>query len=344
MRKTAVVWPHVIARVCAALLSGARVAHPTSHLQPRRYVTLPVRVDTLRDGARDDTLARPLLLTADDHRIYWFDYGDGRLSAMDTIGRLLWRAGRRGQGPGEFANPTSLLAVRGGGVVVVDGGAARFARIDAAGRFARLVSSVDIPQRLARGPGSTLIAFAGQNGRLTATLLDSVFTSIRSLPWAGWPDSASGLATQLRVSSGAAGQVAAVSTVTARIFPLRAGALALNSGVDGLDARPLPPRVPLAGDNGLVVAGFPPGTKPAIRDVAIVVEYLFVLPAGEAFDGRTLDVYVATTGRYLASLRLPIGLNVLTGRMADLVAVSLEEYPAIVRLRWDAAALARVVR
>lgn len=115
MRNTAVVGPHVIALVCAALLSGARVADPTSHLQPRRYVTLPVRVDTLRDGARDDTLARPLLLTADDQRIYWFDYGDGRLSAMDTTGRLLWRAGRRGPGPGEFANPTSLLAVRGGG-------------------------------------------------------------------------------------------------------------------------------------------------------------------------------------------------------------------------------------
>lgn len=136
----------------------------------------------------------------------------------------------------------------------------------------------------------------------------------------------------------------AVSTVTARIFPLRAGALALNSGVDGLDARPLPPRVPLAGDNGLVVAGFPPGTKPAIRDVAIVGEHLFVLPAGEAFDGRTLDVYVATTGRYLASLRLPIGLTVLSGRTTDLVAVSLEEYPAIVRVRWDAAGLARVAR
>jgi hypothetical protein len=339
-----VVGPHWFALLLAVLLYDARVAPPTSTRQPRRYVTLPVRVDTLRDGARDDMLARPLLLTADAQRIYWFDYGDGRLTAMDTTGRLLWRAGRRGQGPGEFANPTSLLAVRGGGVVVVDGGAARFARIDDAGRFVRLVSSVDIPQRLARGPGSTLLAFGGQSGRPTATQLDSAFAPMRTLPWAGWPDSASGLATQLRVASGAAGQVAAVSTVTARIFPLRPGTLALDSGVDGLDARPLPPRVPLAGDNGLVVAGFPAGTKPAIRDAAIVGEYLFVIPAGEAFEGRTLDIYGATTGRYLASLRLPMGLNVLKGRTADLVAVSLEEYPAILRIRWDAAALARVVR
>lgn len=298
---------HLLAIALAALLEYANVARPAFPPQQRRYISLPIRVDTLRDGARDDTLARPLLLTADDQRIYWFDYGDGRLSAMDTTGRLLWRAGRRGQGPGEFANPTSLLAVRGGGVVV-DGGAARFARIDAAGRFARLVSSVDIPQRLARGPGTTLIAFGGQNGRPTATQLDSAFAP------------------------------------TARIFPLRTGTLALNSGVDGLDARPLPPRVPLAGDNGLVVAGFPQGTKPAIRDAAIVGEYLFVIPAGDAFEGRTLDVYHAATGRYRASLRLPIGVNALAGRAAELVAVSLDDHAAIVRIRWDAAALAGAVR
>jgi len=139
------------------------------------YVPITVRIDTLRDGARDDTLARPLLLAADGHRVYYCDYGDGRLSAIDTTGRLLWRAGRRGQGPDEWANPTSILAVQGGGVAVVDGASARFTRVDANGRFTRLVTTVDIPQRLARGSGSTLIAFAGQNLRPAATLLDSAF-------------------------------------------------------------------------------------------------------------------------------------------------------------------------
>lgn len=46
-----------------------------------------------------------------------------------------------------------------------------------------------------------------------------------------------------------------------------------------------------------MLTGLPPGTKPAMRDAARVGDHLFVLPAGEAFDGRTLDVYVATTGR-----------------------------------------------
>lgn len=327
----------------APRLWGARLETTRAPVQSRRYVTLTVRVDTLRDGARDDTLARPLLLAADERRVYYYDYSDGRLSAIDANGQLLWRAGRRGQGPNEWANPTSILGVRGGGVAVVDVASSRFTRVDANGRFIRLVTTRDIPQRLARGPNATFIAFGGQNGRPTATLLDSAFAPIRALPWSGWPDSASGLATQLRVASGANGRVAAVSTVTGRVFPLRPS-LTLDSGADGLDARPLPPRIPLAGDNGLVVAGFPAGTKPAVRDVAIVGDHLFVIPAGEAFDGRTLDVYRATSGAYLASIRMPVGLNVLTGRVDDLVGVSLDDYPAIVRVHWDSAAFARALR
>ena len=69
--------------------------------------------------------------------------------------------------------------------------------------------------------------------------------------------------------SSATGSVTAVSTVTGRIFPLRPS-MRFDSGADGLDARPLPPRVPLAGDNGLVVAGMPSSTKPAIRDVGTI--------------------------------------------------------------------------
>ena len=332
-----------ICAVFVPLLWGARGRSTTPPSQTRRYVSLTVRIDTLRDGVRDDTLARPLLLTADSTRIYYYDYGDGRVSAIDSSGRLLWRAGRRGQGPNEWANPTSITGVRGGGVAVVDGASSRFTRIDANGRFVRLVTTSDIPQRLAPGPGATFIAFGGQNGRPTATLLDSSFAPLRRLRWVGWPDSASGLATQLRVASGADGIVTAVSTVTGRMFPLRSP-LHLDSGVDGLDARPLPPRVPLAGENGLVVAGFPAGTKPAIRDAAILGAYLFIIPAGDAFNGRTLDVYNATSGAYRASFRLPIGLNVLTGRAEDLVGVSLDEYPAIVRVRWKSAEFLRALR
>ena len=51
------------------LLGREGVNSTTSPSQNRRYVPLTVRVDTLRDGVQDDTLARPLQLTADDNRV-----------------------------------------------------------------------------------------------------------------------------------------------------------------------------------------------------------------------------------------------------------------------------------
>ena len=62
---------------------------------------------------------------------------------------------------------------------MVDDASSRFTRIDANGRFVRLVTTNDMPQRLAPGPGATFIAFEGQNGRPIATLLDSAFAPIR---------------------------------------------------------------------------------------------------------------------------------------------------------------------
>jgi hypothetical protein len=323
--------------------SFSRGTNGRERLPARRYVPLALRIDTIRSGQLDDTLARPLLLSASNDRVYYFDYGDSRLNAIDMRGRLLWRVGRRGRGPNEWANPTSIVATREGGVVVVDGSSSRFTRVDADGAFVQSVTTPSIPARIARGSGTSFIAFGTLNGRPNAQVLDSTFATVRTLPWSGWPDSAMGLAAQLRVASGRSGNVAAVSIATGRVFPLRTG-MRLDSGVDGVGARPLPPRVPLTGDNGLVVAGVPAGTKPVIRDAAIVGDLLFVLPAGDEFDGRTLDLYDAKIGTYRVSIRVPVPLHVLSGTSADLIAVSLAEFPAILRLSWDRTALERVIR
>ncbi len=103
------------------LLWGERGRSTTAPSQTRRYISLTVRVDTLRDGARDDTLARPLLLTADGTRVYYYDYSDGRVSAIDSSGRLLWRAGRRNSdfAPGRVARIRFLRGLRPAGHAVV---------------------------------------------------------------------------------------------------------------------------------------------------------------------------------------------------------------------------------
>ena len=243
------------------------------------------------------------------------------------------RAGRRGQGPGEWGNPTSLVADLNGAVVVNDGANSRIVRIDANGKHLLSVRRIVPLQRLGRLPNGQLVAFGGARGRPHAELLDQSFERLRTIPWSHWPDSAVGLVSQLRVASGPS-DIVAVSIFTGRIFPLRAN-YSLDYGVGGVDERPLPTPVPIRASDGSVVQNVPEGARPAIRDAAIVGRRLFVLANASGASGRILDIYELPQVTYRASVRLPLELNVLAGGPAWLAATSNDPYPTIVRLRWD---------
>jgi len=65
------------------------------------------------------------------------DEGAGEIRAFDPEGRLRWRTGRRGDGPGEFRLIASLGAGAGDSIWVFDFGNRRFTLLDAAGALAR---------------------------------------------------------------------------------------------------------------------------------------------------------------------------------------------------------------
>lgn len=79
---------------------------------------------TIGGSATDSTLLLPRLITARAGTLYAYDYGARRLKAFDRDGRLRWAFGRKGSGPGEFANPTHVVAT-GDAVWVTDAGAGR---------------------------------------------------------------------------------------------------------------------------------------------------------------------------------------------------------------------------
>ncbi len=130
-----------------------------------------------------------------------------------------------------------------------------------------------------------------------------------AVPWAGWSDSAIGTGNQVRVASGSAGFVT-VSIFTGRIMPMRVSGR-FDSGADGIDARSIPPRVPLTDLRGETVQSIPDGTRAVVKDAGMANARLFVLPADERLRSRVLDVYDSSSSRYLASIRLPIPLDVL---------------------------------
>jgi len=302
-------------------------------------VPSPFVIDTLIDGERDTTLGRPLLLAVSDSLVVFFDYSDFRLTAVSPSGRTLWRLGRRGQGPGEWGNPTALVATASGGVLVNDGANSRLVHVDARGRVLQ-AERQDVPlQRLGRMPDGRMVAFGGARGRPSAALLTSDLRGSRPIPWRHWPDSVAGAASQLRVASGASG-VVAVSIFTGRLMPLRS-ALSLDFGLEGVESRPFPMPVPVIDNLGAEVSTVREGTRSAVRDAAIVGSRLFVLPNPDSAAGRVVDIYDMPSLTYRGSVRLPVELNVLAGGRSWLAATSNDPYPVVVRLQWTDAAMQR---
>jgi DNA-binding beta-propeller fold protein YncE len=69
--------------------------------------------------------------------LYIVDAGSCRVLVFDAQGRFLRAIGRKGQGPGEFAQPTGACLVSGGGLAVADYGGNRIVIFDASGEFVR---------------------------------------------------------------------------------------------------------------------------------------------------------------------------------------------------------------
>ncbi|NIR45954.1 MAG: hypothetical protein GWN99_16065 [Gemmatimonadetes bacterium] len=85
-------------------------------------------------GAADDsTLLLPRLIAAGKGAVYAYDYGDNSVKAFDDGGRLRWRFGRRGEGPGEFMNPFDIDVGPDGTIWVLDVDAGRITHLSSEG-------------------------------------------------------------------------------------------------------------------------------------------------------------------------------------------------------------------
>ena len=123
-------WSVGVASVIVML--GCRDAAPSEHFvdplaaKPRQSATRTFRSDqwdtvlTIGGNAHDTTLLRPRLIAMGRGKVVAFDYGDRAVKAFDRGGRMLWRLGRRGSGPGEFQGAFDLDVAEDGSVWVLD--------------------------------------------------------------------------------------------------------------------------------------------------------------------------------------------------------------------------------
>jgi hypothetical protein len=97
------------------------------------------RVGVRIGGTLDDsTLLMPLRPVVNGRGVYVADLGARRVVHFDHEGRLVWTAGRRGKGPGEFEQPRDLRLDARGRVWVLDTEILRVTVLDPSGAVERM--------------------------------------------------------------------------------------------------------------------------------------------------------------------------------------------------------------
>jgi len=83
----------------------------------------PIQSIGEEEGPEQLLFSRHIMVDVDDQlNIFVLDIWNHRLIKFDQEGRFLWKAGRKGQGPGEFESPNCIKATGGGGLLVADQG------------------------------------------------------------------------------------------------------------------------------------------------------------------------------------------------------------------------------
>lgn len=96
----------------------------------------------------DSTIPSPSLLEYNRGQLFVVDRSTPRIVALDAnSGAMLWKVGRIGAGPEEFAGVAALFPAREGGVAVVDFLNRRIVELSAHGEFVRTVSIAGMGQQ-----------------------------------------------------------------------------------------------------------------------------------------------------------------------------------------------------
>lgn len=295
---------------------------------PRRFFkdTLVVQ-HTIGEGD-DVELDRPVnLVVSSTGAIVFFEASDNQVKAYSPAGRLLWKVGRRGAGPGEFQSARMLTANASGDILVGDEDNARITVIDSAGHIR---SQFPMPDELRallppfRGSLATGVPYG------TETMLLSVLPEHR-LSAGRFPAGVSPTASL--VGEPYAARLGDASAVTYRwsdvivFFNPDGSVRTVAHGVDRIPfpvVKEYPIHIQVTPTlTARSVTRVDPKAVEAVRWAAGTSDKLMLLAGGPPPDaGKILDVYDVKTTRYVGSYRfqvVPAAVGVLPdGRIVTL--------------------------
>jgi hypothetical protein len=248
----------------------------------------------------DSVIASPSILTFNQGTLFVLDASAPRIVALDAkTGMYLWRLGRAGAGPTEFAGVSALFPDRNGGVGVVDIRNRRATRLDLRGKVSGTISTASMGQQ------PNQLCWFGDNRFLVADVFDPMLGAFDTLgervasldPL--WLDltNADWESVQVTLRNNGSGTTCLVALSTGRGFAL------LAPGREPVVTRYIEEfevyRVGARKDEKKM-------TDWATYDAEFVGDTAVIHFAGRTDDKyRLLDRYSAVTGSYIDTYRLP---------------------------------------
>ncbi|MBA4072812.1 MAG: hypothetical protein C0497_13390 [Gemmatimonas sp.] len=273
---------------------------------------------------------KPELIVGRGPVLYVFDYGDHALKAFSVDGRLLWRFGRKGSGPGEFVNPTDLKIDGRDAVWLADPANSRVTIVDGHGRLVRTMPTTVAVEHLLPLATGEFLGFGYSGDKPAFSRYDSLGHSAQPIGYPVWMDTVPSLVSELRVAGSPDGRSAAVASYySGRLLLMRHGASGVRE-IPVVETQAFPTPITYSPSPRMTVRRFPPEARPLVRALTADSEFVYALIAGTHKErGRILDVYRLLDGSYHGSYLLPQPVAAMTVVAHGLAVLVNEPMPSL---------------
>jgi outer membrane protein assembly factor BamB len=295
---------------------------------PQRTVAKLAARQVIVGPDRDDVLMASSLVVAKGDTIVMYDYGDTSMKAFSLAsGARLWKTGRAGGGPGEFANPTSLSVGPNGKLWIYDPEQDRMSIFTGSGKLEREFRPSFQPGRLVRS-GNRSIALHIRESKQFAAVVDDAGKRVRDMAVPTWVSGLDELGRDLFAGTSNefwvggfiyTGRLIAGSSTNDVVFELPA--IQTQAAMRDTVFSPRP---------GMIVRKPNPKAKSVVRSISVLDGTVFVYGWSLSKTERYLDVYDLRTRKYVKSYVLPSTVAKIAVTRAGVAALEeIDDVPAL---------------
>ena len=274
----------------------------------RRWLPAPTLVRTFVGPAGDELLMPSSLVATANGGLALFDFGAMELRAFSVEGHPLWRAGRKGAGPGEFRNAMDVKVRPNGDITVLDMGNRRITALSRTGRLLRTIPLRFSSSRFIPLADTTRVGLTSEDSGAfwsAVNLRGDVVERGIAPPSIALQHSLAKETFTTRFGTGAV-----VTFRWSDKFAILDANGTIVKLVDGIEPLPFPSikSYPMkVGRFTGQVSRINPQATPGALSVASDGVQIFILFAGATVDrGRIVDVYDGQTGAYAGSQLLAL--------------------------------------